>query len=399
MRILILNHFPLEGSGSGVYTQNLAEQLSKMGHDVKVVVPEHEPITNDLIQVRSVIFRNGNNSQWEVPYNFPCFTTHPRSNNTFENLTQEEIQVYISTFQKILQQEVEEFKPDIIHAQHLWILPYCASKTGIPYIATAHGTDLKGFRADERYREYALVGARKASKIITISNQVDREVEELYGIPKESRSLIFNGFDNEIFYPMKRDRFQVLSKYYIHEEPEYIVTFVGKLAHFKGVDVLLRAAKIYERELKSVITFIIGNGDQYQNLLDIKTELELKHIHFLGHRSQGSIAELLSIADVSTVPSRVEPFGLVAIEALACGTPVVATNQGGLPDFIDSRVGSLVPVEDDIALAEAIIREVTNPNKSEKSKFAARYSHEGFSWDRVAREVENIYREVLENEL
>ena len=59
--------FSFGGIGSGVYTQNLAEQLSKMGHDVKVVVPEHEPITNDLIQVRSVIFRNGNNSQWEVP--------------------------------------------------------------------------------------------------------------------------------------------------------------------------------------------------------------------------------------------------------------------------------------------------------------------------------------------
>ena len=134
MRILILNHFPLEGSGSGVYTQNLAEQLSKMGHDVKVVVPEHEPITNDLIQVRSVIFRNGNNSQWEVPYNFPCFTTHPRSNNTLENLTQEEIQVYISTFQKFFSRKLRHLSR-ISSMPSIWILLLLCFKTGIPYIA------------------------------------------------------------------------------------------------------------------------------------------------------------------------------------------------------------------------------------------------------------------------
>src|SRR5690554_3454991 len=177
-----------------------------MGHVVKVIIPEHKSISNEFFQVKSVIFRNGDNAQWEIPYNFPCFTTHPRSNNTFENLTNKEIQEYINLFQRTIYQEVEEFKPDIIHAQHLWILPYCASKTRVPYIVTAHGTDLKGFRADGRYREYALEGARKSSKIITISNQVDREVGELYGIHEKNRQLIFNGFDNSIFYPRKNNK-------------------------------------------------------------------------------------------------------------------------------------------------------------------------------------------------
>ncbi|GAH19946.1 unnamed protein product, partial [marine sediment metagenome] len=73
----------------------------------------------------------------------------------------------------------------------------------------------------------------------------------------------------------------------------------------------------------------------------------------LGYISNEQLIDLYNIADVSTVPSRSEPFGLVAIEALACGTPVVGTNQGGLPDFINEDIGALVDVEDDIALGMA----------------------------------------------
>ena len=131
MRILILNHFPLEGSGSGVYTQNLAEQLSKMGHDVKVVVPEHEPITNDLIQVRSVIFRNGNNSQWEVPYNFPVH--HPsQEQQHFESLTQEEFKSISVPF-KFFSRKLRNLSR-ISSMPSILILPYCASKTGSPIL-------------------------------------------------------------------------------------------------------------------------------------------------------------------------------------------------------------------------------------------------------------------------
>ena len=93
----------------------------------------------------------------------------------------------------------DTFKPDIIHAQHLWVTPYAAKKTGVKYIVTAHGTDLKGFVKDERYHKYAIEGARGASKIITISNQVDRETKELYGIDDSMTELILNGYDSELF--------------------------------------------------------------------------------------------------------------------------------------------------------------------------------------------------------
>lgn len=396
MRILILNHFPLEGSGSGIYTKNLARELSEMGHTVKVVFPEIEPVSFDAFETRVILFKGPETQNPEMNYNFPCFTSHPRSNHTYYELTDEELEGYVQKFVDVTKEEVERFKPDVIHAQHLWVTPYAASLTGIPYIVTAHGTDLKGFVIDDRYHKYALEGARKASKIITISEQVDTEVSELYGVPEEKKQLVMNGYDENLFKVRDLNREDVLSDFNLSEKPDYVVSFAGKLTHFKGVDVLLKAAKIYNESIEgNVLTLIAGNGELYEELNKMKMMLKLDSVKFLGHVNQGQLVDLYNIADVSTVPSRTEPFGLVAIEALACGTPVVGTNQGGLPDFLIKEVGTLVPVEDDLALADAIIAEIKNKNKEERALAAADYALKNFSWKRSIGVVEAMYEALI----
>ncbi|MEA1940320.1 MAG: glycosyltransferase family 4 protein [Candidatus Caldatribacteriota bacterium] len=396
MRILLVNHFPLEGSGSGIYTKNLAQELSRMGHKVKVIFPEHQHIVNKDFETRAIIFKGKNNKGYEINFNFPCFTSHPRSNNTFYNLNDRQIRKYIKIMVDTTQEEVDKFKPDIIHAQHLWITPYAALKTGLPYVVTAHGTDLKGFRKDRRYHAYALKGAQNAKKVITISRQVDRDTKELYKIKDDQRIIILNGYDEELFKPKNITREEVLKRFNISKIPKYIVFFAGKLAHFKGVDVLLKAAKIYGNQLNgSVMTLIAGNGVLYDELVELKNSLGLKNTFFLGHINQSQLVDLYNIADVSTVPSRSEPFGLVAIEALACGTPVVGTDQGGLPDFITKDVGILVKVEDDIDLAKAIINELMRCDKNERRKQAYKYALNNFSLKSNIREVEEVYEEAI----
>lgn len=395
MRVLILNHFPLEGSGSGIYTKNLARELSEMGHTVKVVFPEIEPVSFDAFETRVILFKGPNTQNPELDYNFPCFTSHPRSVHTYYELSDNELEAYVQKFVDVTKEEVELFKPDIIHAQHLWITPYAASLTGIPYIVTAHGTDLKGFVKDERYHKYALEGAKKAKKIITISEQVDAEVTKLYGVEDHVKELVMNGYDENLFKEKGLQRSDVLRDFNISEDSEYLVSFAGKLTHFKGVDVLLKAAKIYSNRLGNVMTLIAGNGELYEELNKMKMSLKLDHVRFLGHVTQDQLVDLYNIADVSTVPSRTEPFGLVAIEALACGTPVVGTNQGGLPDFLIPEVGTLVPVDDDLALAEAIVNEIESPEKAKRAKRASTYALENFSWKRSIGIVENLYKEVI----
>jgi glycosyltransferase involved in cell wall biosynthesis len=129
----------------------------------------------------------------------------------------------------------------------------------------------------------------------------------------------------------------------------------------------------------------------------LRDDLDLQNVYFLGHQVQTTVARIYNIADVSVVPSRVEPFGLVAVEALACGTPVVATNEGGLPDFINDQVGALVPVGNHQALAKAIINEINNATKNTKGDFASRYALEGFSWSGQVMKMVKLYESVLED--
>ncbi|MFO7897223.1 MAG: glycosyltransferase, partial [Candidatus Cloacimonadales bacterium] len=99
---------------------------------------------------------------------------------------------------------------------------------------------------------------------------------------------------------------------------------------------------------------------------------------------------------VTLLAPLIEPFGLVAIEALACGTPVVATKAGGLPDFINSEVGKLVEMENPAALAEAIIAELAAEAKQEKGPLAARYALEKYSWAHSIEAVRAIYQSALD---
>ena len=395
MKVLIVNHFPLEGSGSGIYTKNIALKLTQLGHEVMVILPDNIE-DKQQYKTNTILFRSSENLGMKVDaeFNFPCFTTHPKSSNTFYQLTDEQMKQYIDLMQVAIDEAVANFKPDVIHCQHLWIAPYCASKTGIPYVATAHGTDLKGLALDDRYLPYALEGAKHAKKVITISKQVDFEVGEKYHIPHEQRTLILNGFDEDIFKIKEVSRKEVLASFGL-PDAKHVVSFVGKLADFKGVDLLLKAAKIYESELDDVMTLIVGHGELYEELNNLRRSLGLKHVYMLGHQHQDKVADIYNIADVSTVPSRKEPFGLVAIEALACGTPVVVTNGGGLVDFVDDSIGSVIDEESYEQLANAIIFEINNPEKQTKRKNAHEFAINNFSWNRVIDEVIDVYQDAI----
>lgn len=175
------------------------------------------------------------------------------------------------------------------------------------------------------------------------------------------------------------------------------MVFVGKLAYFKGVDVLIRAAQDYHEHLnQSVHTLIIGDGELAEELESMVASLNLNNIHFLGHQSQEKLRGLYSVADLSVVPSRREPFGLVAIEALACGTPVVATAEGGLAEIINEDVGTLVPVDDPLALSGAICQELLREDRSNRKLKASCYAYENYSQEKIIGEMISVYEKIIE---
>ncbi len=396
MRVLLINHFPLQGSGSGIYTMNIAQELVKEGHHVFVIDIDNQFDESDYpFQRRTILCDESQNINPDLKFNFPCFTTHPRSTNTYYNLTDEQIEKYVSTFSEITKEVVSDFKPDVIHAQHLWITPFVALKSGFPYVITVHGTDLMGFKKDERFHKYALEGARKARKIITISRQVHNDTIELYKLPEEKLILNPNGFDENIFKIKKVNKIELFKKFGMNIIPEKLVSFVGKFTDFKGIDLLIKAARIISDEIPEVAFAFAGDGQLMLDMKKLKAELKLDNVYFLGHQTQIDVASLYNAADVSVVPSRIEPFGLVALEALACGTPVVATKAGGLPDFVNNEVGQLVEMDNYEALAKAIIEELKNNTKQTKGKFAAIYAKENYSWKKTLQKVIEIYEEAI----
>ena len=171
--------------------------------------------------------------------------------------------------------------------------------------------------------------------------------------------------------------------------------FAGKLTHFKGIDILLEAAKLYENEYDDIITLIAGDGELLTDLRKQANNLKLKNIYFLNHVMQPKLRKLYSIADVTVVPSRREPFGLVAVEALACGSPVIATNQGGLVDFINDSVGALVDVDDAIGLSSAILKELSRNDKAQRREFAAKYALDNYSQEKLISHVVDLYKSII----
>lgn len=396
MKVLLINHFPLQGSGSGIYTMNIAQELVKEGHEVFVIDIDNQYDTSDYpFQRRTIICDKTKNANPDMEFNFPCFTTHPRSTLTYYDISDEDLKKYVEKFIEITKEVVADFKPDVIHAQHLWITPYAALKSGIPYVITVHGTDLMGFKKDERYHKYALEGANNARKIITISRQVHNDTLDHYKLPEEKLVLNPNGFDDGIFRIKNVNKEELFKKFGLDIVPEKLVSFVGKFTDFKGIDILIKAARKITDEIPEVVFALAGDGQLMPDMKKLKAELKLDNVHFLGHQTQIDVASLYNAADVSVVPSRIEPFGLVAIEALACGTPVVATRAGGLPDFVNDEIGQLVEMENPEALADAIIEEIKNNTKQTKGKYAAKYALDNYSWNKTLQRVIEIYKGAL----
>ena len=120
----MVNHFPLEGSGSGTYTKNIAMALVALGHEVCIVMPENSSAFPQIagVKLHPVYFSPEDGSaapDGALPFDFPCFTTHPRSTTTFSDLDAAQFEAYMQAFSRALEDEAREFGPDVVHGQQI----------------------------------------------------------------------------------------------------------------------------------------------------------------------------------------------------------------------------------------------------------------------------------------
>ena len=163
----------------------------------------------------------------------------------------------------------------------------------------------------------------------------------------------------------------------------------------KGVDTLLKAAKIYSQSNERPITLIAGDGDLREELDKLAREMELDSVYFLGNRTHQQMVQLFNVADVVALPSIFEPFGLAAIEALACGTPVIAGKVGGLVQIVNEQVGYLIEPGDYTTLAENITAFIKDGFKKKVRERAIARIRQNFSWEKTASSIEKTYKQLV----
>jgi glycosyltransferase involved in cell wall biosynthesis len=390
MRILMFSweYPPHLVGGMGAHVAALVPALAAQGVEVAVVTPrwkggpEVEPL-----RANAMVYR----VQTPVadPSNF--FADTQQTNLTLEHFAQN------------LWGQGGGF--DIIHA-HDWLVSFAAEalkklhKT--PLIATMHATE-RGRGRGQLYGEMAnaINGAEwwltyEAWRVIATSRFMAREVRDYFQLPSDKIFVIPNGVDVHRFDAIPENELTAIRNQWA--EPHVrIVFFIGRVQHEKGVEVLLDAAAkilVYDQGVKFIIA---GTGTLLSSLRDRVDSLGIgDQVLLPGYVSDAMRDQLYRIADVAVFPSLYEPFGIVALEAMAAHCPVIVSDVGGLGEVVDDGVtGIKVEAGRSDLLAQAIMRSLHDRRAAmEMADHAFSVVCHEYTWDQIARATIELYQDV-----
>jgi starch synthase len=237
-----------------------------------------------------------------------------------------------------------------------------------------------------------------ASAIIAVSNGMAADIHVSYPqVPADRVHVIYNGIDAHQYSPdLGRD---VLNRFGIDADRPSVV-FVGRVTRQKGLPVLLRAAEWIDPAAQLVLC--AGQADtaelqaEVTGLVDRLRATRSGVIWIPGMLAKAEVIQILSHATVFVCPSEYEPLGIVNLEAMACGSAVVASAVGGIPEVVaDGETGLLVPVGDEAALASAVNVLIRDPARA--AELGARGRQRAvaeFSWDRIGAQTAELYAEL-----
>jgi len=293
---------------------------------------------------------------------------------------------------------------DVLHA-HDWLV--ATAGIGLkhvfrkPLFATIHSTEIGRrngihFDYERMIHETEAWLTYEAWKVICCSDYMVSHVRWAFGLPADKQIMIPNGVNADVYAEIeKTDLTQFRIKFASPEEK--IVLFVGRLVYEKGVHVLVNAIpKVLEKVNAKFV--IVGNGYMKEQLSGLVKSLGIaQKVLFTGFVDDETLRKLQICADVSVVPSLFEPFGIVALEAMAAKSPVVVSDTGGLGEIVDHDVdGVKVYTNNPDSLAWGIIRVLTDEKNAQRLKSNAyKKIQEKYDWDRIAQQTENIYKSVL----
>ena len=293
-------------------------------------------------------------------------------------------------------------KIDIIHA-HDWLV----ANAGIglkhifrkPLLVTMHSTEMgrrNGLHttAERMIHETEAWLTYEAWKVICCSDYMVSHVRYVFGLPNDKLVMVPNGVNTQS-YEGENDAAVFRSRFALPEEK--IVLFVGRLVYEKGVHILINAVPQVLSQVNAKF-IIVGSGYMKEQLLNIVRSMGLEHkVLFEGFMDEPTLHKLQRCADVSVVPSLFEPFGIVALEAMAANSPIVVSDTGGLSEIVEHDVtGVKVYPNNPDSLAWGIVKVLQDAAYARYIRENAfRRVLERYDWAKIATETKRIYEGIL----
>ena len=303
---------------------------------------------------------------------------------------------------------------DLIHS-HYWMSGIAAGdlKTNwnVPVVHMFHTLGVMKQRVarqtEEAEGDYREAGERQvlhlADRIVAATPAELAQLQWLYQAETRKIEVIPPGVDLSHFYPIPRDE----ARAYIGVPPcDQMLLFVGRIETLKGIDALIEALALMRQSGEQVCLAVIGGdpdlspealSDEMTRLQAMREQYGLQEsVAFLGRKSQDTLPYYYSAAEAVVVPSHYESFGMVALEAMACGKPVVASQVGGLAFLVqDGITGFTVPVDEPSTLAARLTELVQNPGLREQMGHQAAVFAREYDWEKITERMIKLYKEVL----
>ena len=395
--VMVATSYPrFPGDGIGSFMEPIAKGLAARGHEIHLVAPWHPALRRHAVEdgVHFHFFRYAPLRALNVFGYAEGLQADTRLRSAAWAIAPAAMAAGWFKAWRVATKR----RATIVHGH--WVVPgglIAAAAAGrLPLVISLHGSDV--FVA-ERHAAIAAAARqvfRRAARITAPSDDLCRRAAALGADPARLRTIPY-GVDATRFAPSREIRTEVRRELALTNEP--LIATAGRLVRKKGFEYLIDATARLMRTHPSVQLVIAGDGDLRDELQHRATSAAPGHVRMLGRRSQDEVARLVAAADVVAVPSIRDDAGNVdglpnfALEALASGTPVVATTAGGLPQAIEDRVtGRLVPERDPDALAAAIASLLDD---AAAAKALGRGARErvirDFGWARVAERFEAVY--------
>ena len=379
--------------GMSIYIRELARELNNQGHFVDVYTRVHDPRDPQFVSL-------GQNAR----------LIHLRAGEE-KAIPKLSVYSYLPEFAYNLEKfrKQNSLKYDLVFSHYwlsAWVGEYLQQRWNVPHIIMFHtlGAIKNAIGIGEIEPELRIETerdlARNCHRIIASTEKEKEKLISHYDASPERISVIPCGVNLELFQPMDK----ASAKQQLGFNDRKIILFVGRIEPLKGINQLLKAMP-YLPNIRGARLVIIGGDEHSQHELDclekLSSELHIQDsVTFLGRMKQEQLPCFYNAADVCVVPSYYESFGLVALESLACGTPVVVNDVGNFKNIIrQGKTGYVLADNAPPHLAEKISLLLAKPNGDASYALSLRTSVSKFSWVNVAKAISQEFRLVLDNHL